>query len=79
MEKKQENQMADAIHALAREVRFLGTGGVRKNDGSELGAIEGLASLIYDSNKKIADSISDVADAIRELAQTIEDARKTKS
>ncbi len=67
--------IAEAIFDLSKSIRLLGNGNIDRGDLG-VGAIEGLAMLIRDSNQKIAESIGDVAEAIRELAQAIENKEK---
>lgn len=70
-----EELMSDAIYALAKEMRFLGNGGASRTE-TGIGAIEGLAMKVYESNQNIADALGDVASAIRELAQAVADKEK---
>ena len=67
--------IAEAIFDLSKSIRLLGNGNIDRGDLG-VGAIEGLAILIRDSNQKIAESIGGVAEAIRELAQAIESKEK---
>lgn len=70
-EQSKEELVADAIYALAKEVRFLGFGGAsRKKTG--IGAVESLANHLFDSNKEIAAAIHDVASSISEVAAAIQ-------
>lgn len=77
-----EELVADAIYALAKEVRFLGFGGASRTE-TGMGALEGLTIHLSDSNKEIssaiqevASSISEVADAIRSLSESISEREK---
>lgn len=79
---QKEELVADAIYALAKEVRFLGFGGACRTE-TGMGAIEGLTIHLSDSNKEIAgaihevaNSISEVADAIRSLSEAISEREK---
>jgi hypothetical protein len=67
--------IAEAIFDLSKSIRLLGNGNIDRGDLG-VGAIEGLAMLIRDSNQKISESIGDVAEAIRKLAQAIENKEK---
>lgn len=74
--------MADAIYALARELRLLSFGGASITENGK-GAIEDLSFSVNDSGRAIAASISsvaesmgDIAAAIRDLTETIDQSRK---
>jgi hypothetical protein len=64
-------EVAEAIYDLSKSIRLLGMGNIDRGDNA-IGAIEGLAILVRDSNHKIADALGDVADAIRALAHAVE-------
>lgn len=65
-----DNAVADAIHALAQEMRILTFGGASLSKGSH-GAIEGMTMTVGDTGKEIASSIGDVAAALSEVAEAI--------
>ena len=70
-----ERMIADAIYFLANEIKFLGFGGADR-DPKGIGALEGLAMKIDDSNTEIANAISETASAIRDLAQAVSELEK---
>jgi len=71
MKKPDENHeiIAEAIFNLSNEIRFLGNGNADRSKG--LGAIEGLAMLLSDSNEEIGSSIGGISSTLETVAESI--------
>lgn len=66
----QDALIADAILALATEIRFLGMGGAARSEHG-VGALEGHTLRTTDAQKEVAGAIHEVADALHEVADAI--------
>lgn len=78
---RKDELVAEAIFALANEIKYLGFG--RADNSAGLGAIEGLTMHLSESHKEIASSIQEVAssldnvaEAIRSLAEAVSEKEK---
>lgn len=67
---KKDELIAEALYALSEEIKFLGNGGADRPK-TAIGAIEGLAMKISESNESIANSLDGVAAAIDHLARAV--------
>ena len=63
--------VADAIYDLSKSIRLLGNGNIDRGDLA-IGAVEGLAMMVRDSNEKIAESISYVSDSNDKIAGSLD-------
>jgi hypothetical protein len=69
-QKHPDGPVADAILALATEIRFLGMGGAARSEHG-IGALEGHTIRTADAQKEIAGAIHEVAEALHDVADAI--------
>lgn len=74
-ETSEVNETAAAIYDLSKSIRLLGNGNIDRGDNA-VGAIEGLAMAVKESNNNIAEALGSIASAIQSLAEAIEDLKK---